>query len=115
MKKHKNEPKPSYFKTAQEISPEDHVKMLVLLSSYIDSSISKTVNLSNSATVEDVKDIFIYAMENGAKGLTVFRDGCKEGVLINKDKIYNSISEFQKTEKFKELIKEEIKNLKATS
>ncbi len=87
VKEHKNEPKPFYFKTAQEISPEDHVKMLVLLSSFIDSSISKTVNLSNSATVKDVKDVFIFAMENGAKGLTVFRDGCKEGVLINKDKI----------------------------
>jgi ribonucleoside-diphosphate reductase alpha chain len=36
--------------------------------------------------VEDVKKTFLFAMENGVKGVTVFRDGCKEGVLVNKDK-----------------------------
>jgi ribonucleoside-diphosphate reductase alpha chain len=82
---HPGEPKPSYFKTAQEISPEDHIKMMVLFSKYVDSAVSKTVNLPNSATVEDIKRAFLFAMENGAKGITVFRDGSKEGVFINKD------------------------------
>lgn len=76
---------PPYFITAQEISPEDHIKMMILFSKYTDSSVSKTVNLPNSATVEDVKKAFLYAMENGVKGITVFRDGCKEAVLVNKD------------------------------
>ena len=76
--------KPSYFKTSQEISPEDHVKMMILFSKYMDSAVSKTVNLPNSATVEDVKKTFLFAMENGVKGVTVFRDGSKEGVLVKK-------------------------------
>jgi ribonucleoside-diphosphate reductase alpha chain len=84
-KNHSGEEKPSYFKTAQEISPGDHIKMMTLFSKYMDSAVSKTINLPNSATVDDVKKSFMYAMENGVKGITVFRDGSKEGVLVNKD------------------------------
>lgn len=92
--------KPSYFKTAPEISPEDHVKMLILFSKYIDSSVSKTVNLPNSASVQVIKDTFIYAMENGVKGMTVFRDGSKEGVLVNKEE--------KKAEQVIEKVKQEV-------
>jgi ribonucleoside-diphosphate reductase alpha chain len=84
-KDHAGEQKPAYFKTAPEISYEDHIRMLILFSKYTDSAVSKTVNLAETATVEDVKKAFIFAMENGVKGLTVFREGCKDGVLINKD------------------------------
>jgi ribonucleoside-diphosphate reductase alpha chain len=77
--------KPSYFKTAQDISPEDHVKMLMLFSRYVDSSCSKTVNLPSTTTVNDVKKTYLMAMENGVKGVTVFRDGCKKAVLVNKE------------------------------
>jgi ribonucleoside-diphosphate reductase alpha chain len=84
-KEHKKEKIPSYFKTSQEISPENHIKMLITFTKYIDTSTSKTVNLPNSSTVEDVKKAFLFAMENGVKGVTVFRDGCKQGVLIRKD------------------------------
>lgn len=45
-----------------------------------------TINLPNSATVEDVDKSFLTAMTSGVKGITVFRDGCKEGVLVNKKK-----------------------------
>jgi len=75
---------PPYFITAQEISPEDHIKMMILFSKYMDSAVSKTVNLPNEATVDDVKKAFWYAMKNGVKGITVFRDGCKDGVLVKK-------------------------------
>jgi len=81
---HPDEPKPSYFKTAQEISPEDHIKMMILFSKYVDNAVSKTVNMPEHATVEDVQKAFIYAMENGVKGITIFREGSKEGVLVNK-------------------------------
>jgi ribonucleotide reductase alpha subunit len=80
-------PTPPYFRTAQDISPEDHIKMLVLFSKYIDSAVSKTINMANSATVKDVSDAFLMAMGMGVKGITVFRDGSKEGVLVSKDKI----------------------------
>jgi ribonucleoside-diphosphate reductase, adenosylcobalamin-dependent len=85
-KENPDKPKPSYFKTAQEIAPEDHIKMMTLFSKYICSAVSKTINLPSSATVEDVKKAFTFAMEQGAKGITIFRDGSKEGVLVNKDK-----------------------------
>lgn len=75
---------PDYFKTAQDILPEDHIRMLILLTRFSDSSVSKTINLPNSATVDDVRDAFILAMKNGVKGITVFRDGSKDGVLVNK-------------------------------
>ena len=81
--------KPFYFKTAQEITPEDHVKMLLVFSKYIDSSTSKTVNMPETATVEEIKKTFLMAMENGVKGVTIFRDGSKQGVLVNKDKKQN--------------------------
>jgi len=87
-KEHPNEPTPTYFKGAAEIAPIDHVKMMIVFSKYVDSAVSKTVNLPNQATVADVKEIFDFALANGVKGLTVFRDGSKEGVLIdNKKKI----------------------------
>lgn len=105
-KKNPNTPKPSYFKTAPEISPEDHVKMLTLFSKYIDSSVSKTVNLPNSATVEIVKDTFIYAMINGVKGITIFRDGSKEGVLVSKDKETKTLKNVKKV--MEEEVKEKV-------
>jgi ribonucleoside-diphosphate reductase alpha chain len=88
--------KPSYFKSAQDISPEDHIKMMALFSKYIDSAVSKTINLPNSATVDDISKAFIYAMEQGVKGITVFRDGSKEGVLISKDKKEKILTEAKK-------------------
>jgi ribonucleoside-diphosphate reductase alpha chain len=80
------EERPSYFKNAEEISPEDHVKMMVIFSKYVDSAVSKTVNLPSKATVDDVKKVYLLAMDNGVKGVTVFRDGCKKAVLVNKEK-----------------------------
>ncbi|RKY75231.1 hypothetical protein DRQ07_12200, partial [candidate division KSB1 bacterium] len=65
-----------------------------------------TVNLPNSTTVKEVSDTFLYAMKNGAKGITIFRDGCKEGVLINKDK-KNIIKEAKKAVHDLQHIKEE--------
>lgn len=106
-KNHPNEPKPAYFKTSQEISPKDHVEMLILFSKYIDSSVSKTINLSNSALVKDVSEALLYAMENGVKGITVFRDGCKDGVLVNKDK-KKLVEEARQTVHEMQDIKEEV-------
>ena len=89
---------PSYFKTAQEIAPEDHVKMMALFSKYVDSAVSKTINLPSSATLEDISKAFLMAMDMGIKGLTVFRDGSKEGIFVNKDvKDKIALEEVQKT------------------
>jgi ribonucleoside-diphosphate reductase alpha chain len=65
------------FKTAQEISPENHVRMQAAWQKNVDLSISKTVNMPNDATVEDIKKVYELAYELGCKGVTIYRDGSK--------------------------------------
>lgn len=73
---------PDYFVTAHEINYHDRINMQAAFQKHIDASISSTVNLPNSATVEDVKDLYLYAWQKGLKGITIFRDGCKRtGIL----------------------------------
>jgi len=72
------------FRTAQDISPEDHIRMQgILQQSGVDSSISKTINLPNSATREDVKLSYITGYRLGCKGLTVYRDGSRDSQVLN--------------------------------
>lgn len=67
--------------TAHQVSPDWHLKIQAKWQSWIDGSISKTINLPNSASVDDIKDTYLKAWKSGCKGITIFRDGCKEGVL----------------------------------
>jgi ribonucleotide reductase alpha subunit len=78
---------PDYFVTSGDLTALQRIKTQSVWQHYIDASISSTVNLHESATVEDVKDIYMLAWEYGLKGVTVFRDGCKRaGILGNHDK-----------------------------
>jgi ribonucleoside-diphosphate reductase alpha chain len=61
------------FRTALEISPEWHLKHQTVFQKYVDNAVSKTINLPQSATVEDVAHIYKTAWEQKAKGITVFR------------------------------------------
>lgn len=75
---------PDFFVTAPQLNYKERVDMQSVWQKYIDASISSTVNLDNSATVEDVEEIYMYAYEKGLKGITVYRDGCKRsGILVN--------------------------------
>ncbi|MBU5688155.1 MAG: adenosylcobalamin-dependent ribonucleoside-diphosphate reductase [Candidatus Aenigmarchaeota archaeon] len=62
------------FVTAMDIKPEDHIKALASFQKWVDSSISKTNNLPATATVEDVKKIYLLAYKLGCKDVTVYRD-----------------------------------------
>lgn len=78
---------PSYFVTAKTIDPMKRVKMQSIWQKHIDASISSTVNLPESATVEDVRKLYIYAWRNKLKGLTIFRENCaRVGVLTSEKK-----------------------------
>lgn len=72
------------FCTAQDISPEDHIRMQgTLQKNGVDSSISKTINLPGSATRDEVKLSYITGYRLGCKGLTVYRDGSRESQVLN--------------------------------
>ena len=78
---------PSYFVTAKTIDPMKRVKMQSIWQKHIDASISSTVNLPESATIEDVRKLYIYAWRNKLKGLTIFRENCaRVGVLTSEKK-----------------------------
>ena len=76
---------PSYVVTAHNIDPFFRVKMQGVIQKYIDSSISSTVNLSKETTVETIAEIYTAAYDSGLKGITVYREGSREGILVTDD------------------------------
>lgn len=77
---------PEWFATAQEIPYRSRIDMQAAWQKHIDASISSTVNLPHDATVEDVEDLYMYAWEQGLKGITMYRDGCaRAGILTTND------------------------------
>ncbi len=80
-KAHPDEERPSYFVSANDLTPMEHVKVQAIAQKYIDSSISKTVNAPNTHTVDDVKTLYMAAYDYNLKGVTYMRDGSRQGVL----------------------------------
>ena len=70
------------FRTAREIKPEQHVRIQAAFQKYTDNAVSKTVNLPNTATKEDVAKIFILAHQLKCKGITVYREGSRDECVM---------------------------------
>lgn len=77
------------FQTAageNSISPDGHIKMLAAIQPHLSGAISKTVNLPESATVEDIYDLYIEAWKLGIKCVAVYRDGSKATQVLSTKK-----------------------------
>ena len=76
---------PEYVVTSEQIPYRERIKVQATLQEFIDASISSTINLPESATVDDVETIYRLAWEKGLKGVTVYRSGCKRGAVLSKN------------------------------
>ena len=80
-----NDELPSFFVSSQNIPWKERVNIQAALQTWIDASISSTCNLSESTTIEDVYNLYVYAWEKGLKGITIWRDNCqRQGILTTK-------------------------------
>jgi ribonucleoside-diphosphate reductase alpha chain len=87
---------PAYFTASDAISPEEHVDIQSAAQYWVDSSISKTINVPTGFDYESFKNIYMYAYDKGLKGCTTFRFNPEvhQGVLVKEEDLANVTYEF---------------------
>ena len=76
---------PDYFATTAALTPSDHVRMQAAVQTYIDASISKTINLPEDISFEAFKDVYMQAYDSGCKGCTTYRPNEVTGAVLETD------------------------------
>lgn len=84
---------PDYFVGSADIPWQNRVLTQAAMQNHVDTAISSTVNMPNSATKEDVAHMYLLAWSTGCKGITMFRDGCKRLGILTTDKSESSTDE----------------------
>lgn len=87
------EESPYYKSTANDIDWINRVKLQSKLQKWIDNSISSTINLPKDTTEEMVSEIYLAAYKYGCKGVTIYREGCRDGVLVNTEPVSPEVVE----------------------
>lgn len=88
---------PDYFVSADSIAPKQHVNIQAAAQKWVDSSISKTINVPTDIAYEDFKDVYLYAWKQGLKGCTTFRYNPEafQGVLVREADLANTTYRFK--------------------
>ncbi len=84
---------PEYFVTAESLTPKQHVDIQAAAQKWVDSSISKTVNVPSNISYEDFCSVYMYGHEMGLKGMTTYRynpQGSRGAVLVRKEDLANT-------------------------
>lgn len=83
---------PSYFVSADTVAPKQHIDVQAAVQMWVDSAISKTVNVPTDIAFEEFKDVYLYAAERGLKGCTTFRFNPEafQGVLVRESDLANT-------------------------
>jgi ribonucleoside-diphosphate reductase alpha chain len=101
LQAHPGQPLPDYFVTAMSLTPEEHVRVQAAIQRWVDSSISKTCNVPNNYSVDDVRKLYEFMYDSGCKGGTIYRDGSRDEqvLMLKEEKKAEKVEQVSKVEK----------------
>jgi ribonucleoside-diphosphate reductase alpha chain len=102
---------PSWFVTAQDLSAEDHVRVQGAVQKWTDSSISKTANAPKDFTIEETDKLYMLSYDLGLKGMTIYRDGCRDAQVLATNKEDAKLEFHIEAEALKKMEQDEIDKL----